>query len=274
MDYFESYFEDLKELSYRDLDLLTRNLAAEENENVARIIAHLSEISRRGTYILLSYGSLFNYCVKRLRLSEGSISRRIQVARVSRRFPQILDAMFQGALSLTAASLLAPHLTEANAEKLIAEARGKTKREVQEIIVKFSPKPEFKPSRRKISRPEAEAGDAGVEEAWAEIDAELARLRGERARSGDPRPIFEPATEERYNYRFSAGREFTGKLERFAEVIGVELPHFYMEEVLGKALEIALEKKDPKRKLERRQKREARKRERQTEKAKERETSS
>ena len=232
---------------------------------MARIIAHISEISRREANILLSYGSLFEYCVKRLGLSEGSVSRRIQVARVCRRFPRILGALYEGALTLTTASLIAPHLTEANAERLIAEARGKTKREVKEIVVRFSPKPEFRPSRRKISRPGA--ADPSLAEAQAELDAAWARVcekRKEGSRSSDPQPIFEPASEDRYNYRFAAGREVTEKLERFAEVIGVELPHLHMEEVLGKALEIALEKKDPKQKLERRHKREARKKEKET----------
>ena len=62
---------------------------------------------------------------------------------------------------------------------------------------------------------------------------------GESRRS---RPIFEPATGDSYNFRFSAGKEFVEKFERLAEVIGVGCAHNHVEEVLDVALEIALEK--------------------------------
>ena len=62
---------------------------------------------------------------------------------------------------------------------------------------------------------------------------------------------------DRYNFRFSATSEFTEKFQRLAEVLGVTSPQRHLEEIYGQALEIALEKKDPKRKLERRRKREA-----------------
>jgi len=62
-----------------------------------------------------------------------------------------------------------------------------------------------------------------------------------------------------HNVRFSAGSAFTEKLTRLAEVLGVERPQDHLEEILSRALEIALEKTDPQRKLERRREREARK---------------
>ena len=60
-----------------------------------------------------------------------------------------------------------------------------------------------------------------------------------------------------YNFRFSAGKEFKGKFERLAEVLGIEGAVRRMPEILEKALDLALEKKDPKQKLQRRKKREA-----------------
>ena len=49
--------------------------------------------------------------------------------------------------------------------------------------------------------------------------------------------------------------EFKDKFERLAEVMGVENAQKNMADILEKALDIALEKKDPKKKLERRRKR-------------------
>ncbi len=65
------------------------------------------------------------------------------------------------------------------------------------------------------------------------------------------------ARPEVYNFRFSAGKRVKEKLERLAEVLGFEGSAKHMPEILEKALDLALEKKDPQRKLERRQKRQA-----------------
>ena len=76
--------------------------------------------------------------------------------------------------------------------------------------------------------------------------------------SEPPKPAgsVEPARPEVYNFRFSAGRDLKEKLERLAEVLGIANSTGRMPEVIEKALDLALEKKDPKRKLERRRKRE------------------
>ena len=132
-----------------ELDRSARDLAAAEKKNVARLIAHISEISKRDGDLEGGYPSLFEYCVRRLNLSEGSVWRRIQVANVCRTFPQILLALSENRLNLTVASLLAPHLTENNIERLLGEAEGKTKRQVDEMLVALRPREEFKSSVRK-----------------------------------------------------------------------------------------------------------------------------
>ena len=71
--------------------------------------------------------------------------------------------------------------------------------------------------------------------------------------------IFEPATEDTFNLRFNAGKEFEENFNRLCEVLGIENACRNLENVLGKALKIALDEKDPKRRLERRQKREEKK---------------
>jgi hypothetical protein len=64
--------------------------------------------------------------------------------------------------------------------------------------------------------------------------------------------VLEPARADVFNFRFSADKNFKGKFERLAEILGVENPLKNMAEVFEKAMDISLEKKDPKRKLERR----------------------
>ncbi len=60
-----------------------------------------------------------------------------------------------------------------------------------------------------------------------------------------------------YNIRFSAGKSMKEKLERLAEVLGIDCAARRMPEIFEKALDLALEKKDPKQKLARRRKRQA-----------------
>jgi hypothetical protein len=62
----------------------------------------------------------------------------------------------------------------------------------------------------------------------------------------------EPARPEVFNFRFFAGSDFKKKLERLAEVLGVENPQKNMAEIIEKAVDISLDRKDPQRKLERR----------------------
>jgi hypothetical protein len=62
----------------------------------------------------------------------------------------------------------------------------------------------------------------------------------------------EPAQPEIFNFRFSANGDFKKKLERLAEVFGVENPQKNMAEIIEKAVDISLDRKDPQRKLERR----------------------
>ena len=116
----EAYFGMLEQLSAEELDRSATEVAVLEKRNVARLIAHICEISRRNVHLACGYKNLFDYGVRRLNLSEGSVWRRLQVAKVCRRFPQVLVALSQNRLNLTAASLLAPHLSEGNHDKTMA----------------------------------------------------------------------------------------------------------------------------------------------------------
>ena len=147
---FKAYFEKIEALTNKELDRSAVELVAVESRNVALVIAHLSEISRRKAELEHGYRSLFDYGVRRLGLSEGSVALRIQVANVSRRFPQILAVLAEGRISLSVAGRLSPHLREDNVETLLADCAGMTKRAVEEYLVRLKPKPLFEPSIRKF----------------------------------------------------------------------------------------------------------------------------
>lgn len=259
---FKAYFERLQRLSNEDLDRSAEKLVLCEKRDVALLIAHLAEISRRKVELERGYRNLFDYCVRRLNLSEGSVALRLQVANVSRRFPQILVALAENRVSLTVAGMLAPHLSEENVESLLSDCAGMTKRAAEEYLVAIRPKPVFTPSIRMQPNP------AGNIEAFrsqpppataapsepAPTAPEVENSRQEPKRSTPP--LLAPARPDQFNFRFAADRQFKEKFERLAEVLGVENPLVHMAEVLERALDTALDQKDPKRKRERRLERE------------------
>ena len=245
---FKSYFTKLESLSDDELDRSAQTLVKAENVTVAKLIAHLAEMSARKTALVLGYKSLYDYAARRLNVSEGAVSARIHVANVSRRFPQLLAALAESRISLTVACLLAPHLTADNVEKLISDCAGKTRRETEEYVVALKPKPVFEASIRK--RPaQAEAARPTT----SPPPSSSPPLPVEPRKSSPP--VLQPATPEVYNFRFSANREFKDDFERLAEVMSVENAQKNMAEILAKAVKSALENKDPKKKLERRRKR-------------------
>jgi len=259
---FKTYFKRLEGLSTEELDRSAEILVRAEKRNAALVIAHIAEMSRRKGQLERGYCNLFEYCTRRLHLSEGSVALRIQVANVSRRFPQILVALAENRMSLTVAGLLAPVLTESNVEKLLADCGGMSRREADEYLVALRPKPVFEPSIRKTpSRPQE-----GLWASSSPLSEQTPSPHATRSvpEAASPRPavrasasILEPARPDQFNFRFTANRKFKEKFERLAEVLGVEHPLQHMAEILEQALDIALDKKDLKRKRARRLEREA-----------------
>ena len=244
---FKSYFKKLEELSRDELIRSAGKLVVAENENIAKLIAHLAEMSARKTALELGYKSLYDYCIHALNLSEGAVPARIHVANVSRRFPELLAALAESRVSLTVAALLAPHLTEDNVDEVISDCASKTRRETEEYVVAFRPKPVFEPSIRK--QPEPPTPGTQVEPPPSSPPTPPV----EKPKSSPT--ILQPAQPAIFNFRFSANRDFRDKFERLAEVLGVDNAQAHMADILEKAIDMALDKKDPKKKLERRRKR-------------------
>src|SRR4029453_6342621 len=144
-----------RRLSDDELVARVKDLAARERAATSALIAHLAELDTRNIHLREGYGSLFAYCREALSLSEHEAYNRIEVARAARRFPVVLDMLAEGALNLTSARLLAPHLTPENHLSVLASARGKRKTEVEEIVARLAPRPDIATSVRRLPRPRA-----------------------------------------------------------------------------------------------------------------------
>src|SRR6266705_2093135 len=132
----------LSHLGDRELLRGLASLVAQDRATTARLLAHLAECDARRLYLPAAYPSLFAYCVHELRLSEDAAYKRIQAARVARRFPGVFEAVADGRLHLSAVGLLAPYLTPENAGELLAAAALKTKSEIEELLARRFPRSE------------------------------------------------------------------------------------------------------------------------------------
>jgi hypothetical protein len=122
-------------------EALLRDLArliTQDRMTTAEILAHIAEVDVRRLYAPAGYPSMHAYCVGELRLSEDAASRRIQAARAARRVPALFGALAEGRLHLTAVCLLAPHVTERNAEELIEAAAHRGKAEIEAMLLRRS----------------------------------------------------------------------------------------------------------------------------------------
>ena len=94
---------------------------------------------------------MFDYCVNVLRFSEGVAYKRIGVARATRRFPDVGLAISRGEIHLSAASLIAPHLSAETVSEWLKAARHKTTREIKQLIADRFPREEVRTSVRRVS---------------------------------------------------------------------------------------------------------------------------
>ena len=118
----------------------TKRLVQCERSATAAVLRSLMEVDARRLYLREGCSSLFTYCTQVLHLAEAAAYNRIEAARAARRVPEVLVALEQGALTLTAVRLLAPHFTPDNHREVIAGARHKSKRDVEVLVAALAPR--------------------------------------------------------------------------------------------------------------------------------------
>jgi 5-methylcytosine-specific restriction endonuclease McrA len=141
--------------SLTDAQLLVRVkfLAQQERQSTADLIAGLMELDLRRLYLGEGCSSLFAYCTQVLHLSEDAAYNRIRAARVAAKWPEVLELIANGSLTVTAVRLLSDALTDANHAELFVAATHKSKRDVESIVAATNPRPDVPSSVRRVSLP-------------------------------------------------------------------------------------------------------------------------
>jgi 5-methylcytosine-specific restriction endonuclease McrA len=220
-------------------------LAARERQVTAELIRSLMELDARRLYLAQGYSSLFTYCTQALHLSEHAALGRIEVARAARRLPMILDRLLDGSVTVTNARLLAPHLTEANHREVLASARHKSKRQVEEIVAGLRPLPDVTASVRKLPERKVPVAfqspvlDPPPPLTPAHLSAaEPPAVTTSRLPS---RPVVVPLAPERYKVQFTVSRETHDRLRRAQDLLRHSIPDGDVAVVFDRALVLLVE---------------------------------
>src|SRR5574341_6337 len=135
-----------------DDELLARlaELLRQARRTESDLVAHIGEVDERRLYAREASPSMFAYCTDVLHLSEAEAYLRIAAARAAREYPLLLQMLADGRLHLSGVGKLAPHLTRSNAALLLERAAHKTKRQIEELIAEFTPRPDAPTVVRKL----------------------------------------------------------------------------------------------------------------------------
>src|SRR5436190_5746348 len=214
---------DLNHLENRVLVEQLRANVLESNESAALLLAHFAEVDARKLYLAEACSSMYDYATRVLHLSEGSALKRIRAARAARQFPMIFELVADGSIHLCGISVLAPVLTDANYRDLLARAKHKTKREIEELVAAIAPKPDVQSSMRKLPDKQPMPGlfaptgaaippPTTTEPATAKATAQPARSPSGLTQNADRRHVVAPLSEDRFKVQFTAAKPLRDKL--------------------------------------------------------------
>ena len=250
----------LKDVSDKKLIERLGGLLGSEHRVLARLIEHLIEVEERRLDRRRAYTSMFDFCVRRLGLSEGEAYRRITAARLVRRYPHILEKIERRQIHLSALVLLREHLTDDNHEELVALACGRRTRELQELLACRFPRPAVPERIRKLPstgpaapswgipqagesslQPRADmrdvAADAGSA-ATAVAPADVGGYEPARGATVPPRSLLEPLSETRYKLQLTIDAVVREKLERASRLMSHSNPTGDLSAVISRALDL------------------------------------
>lgn len=230
----------------------------------AALVAHLAEVEERRLHLKAGYGSLFTYCVTAHGMSEDEACRRIEVARLGRRFPDIFCLLASGELSLTVTAELKHHLRVDNASELLHAVSGKSVREARRELAARFPQTDAPTLIRKLPEPRVDGVTFVSKSAEAALDpvastsaaALTAASTGAAASTAQTgctpaaasptvpsyreRSRIDPTARERYRVQFSASGELKRKLDRARDLMAHRNPSCDLARVIEPALDLLI----------------------------------
>jgi 5-methylcytosine-specific restriction endonuclease McrA len=238
---------DLSHLSDSTLLRSLATLVSRDRVTTAEILAHMAEVDARKLYRQAAYPSMYAYGVGELRMSEDAAYKRIQAARVARRFPAVFTAVADGRLHLSAVCLLAPHITEDTAAELLAVATHKTKSEIEQLLAQRFPRPDL-PTLIEAMSVQPSPGPSDNQLAPGQVECPSAQtVEGQTEQTWTPaqlapgqvvvRPRVTPLAPERFALQVTIGQSTHDKLRYAQALLGHQVPASDVAAVLDRALD-------------------------------------
>ncbi|HEX9604536.1 MAG TPA: hypothetical protein VF973_12360 [Myxococcales bacterium] len=241
----------VESLSSSDLRSATRELVRTSHGLDAALLVHLGEIDERKLYLDWAFSSMFAFCVGELGFSEDVACNRIDLARAARRMPVILEALRSGQVHLAGLRLLAPHLTAENQERVLAEAAGKSKRQIEELVARLSPQPPVPTVVRKLPgrpNPPPEASPAfsfGTAAPVAPPESPpalaFAPPPAPPPRRDERRAVVAPLAEDTFKFQFTASRACRDKFRQLQDLLRHRIPDGDLATIFETALDLTIE---------------------------------
>jgi hypothetical protein len=243
--------KDLNALSNSELLDSTRLHLQRSCELDADLLLLLGEIDARRLYLDRAFATMFDFCTGELGFSEDVTYNRLKVAGLVRRFPRVLDVVRSGKVHLTGLRLLEPHLTEENLDVVLAEATGKSKRSIEELVARLAPQLPVPTSIRRLPEraavsseeptPLTEPASLPLLAIPAPPEREetpgAAQLPTPAPRRAEVRPL-SAAT---YEVRFTASLALKVKLEQAEELLRHRIDRGDLADVIERAVDLLID---------------------------------
>ncbi len=197
------------------------------------LVAYLGEVEARRLERWEACSSMYEFCCRRLRLSEGSAHRHLAAARIARSYPMVLDLLRDGRIHVTALSLLQKCLNAENHAELLAEACDKSKAEVELLIRSRFPRPDVEDAIRP-SPVQAQLGGAAA--AASATGQPIAATADQQ----EPRPRVTQLSAQRFHVQFSADMALRDKLERALDLMSHSNPRRDLATLIERGLDLVL----------------------------------
>jgi hypothetical protein len=250
-------------LSNHELLERVRDAVKAERSSVANVILLLIELDRRRLYTGEACDSLWSYCVERLNYSNDEAEKRVRVARLASRYPAVLDELRAGSIHLTGLYMLARYVTAENRDELLALARGKSKRALEQLLAERFPKSRvpdrFHPVQEQLEnaalvlgRPGTGAasngsGAAGTAAAVTNSGTAPVPLCSDATRSAEPAGALKPLSASHWSVQFTVTREVAAKIEHAWALASHALENGSLPALFERAIDALIEKETKRR---------------------------
>lgn len=214
----------LDALSDDDLLLHADEVVRTGRRSTAQLIKLLIQIEDRRAHLRESYSSLFEFCMRRWSMSEGTAFRHITAARLARKCPRLVEHIASGAIHLSRVVQLRHVLEPGNVDELVELTHGKSKYEVAEMLAGRAARPDVRGTLRK-----------------------LPSLRTENEMTPADKARIEPHAESRYRMQMTISREVRDRVERALDLMGHANPKRDLAILFERALDRYLAELEKKR---------------------------